>query len=503
MRRIAMTLFTVGLISIAAPSMAGTPIATADDARTVATNWIALINHLTGDWGGQKGAAVADVEKFTRGDRLLGYFCRVEPRGYIIVSLQKNLAPVKAYSATCTIDPYFDKGMTDLIKLKMEGILDIIESRLGPVDQIKAGSLEAILDIDYADSWAFLNQDIDVFKSRLTPGEKINYQEGGILLKAVWHQGAPYNDQCPDYGCGLPPCQQGDYAVVGCVATAASQIMHHWCWPPYGSGGTYSDTYDWPNMPDSFIGCAWDADEVNAVAELCHEAGLACSMDYGCDGSEAYTYDMEGGYEGPFRFSHDCRVRYRSNFDWPEWWDKIKGQLNANRPIQYRIEGHSIVCDGWRVASGILQYHMNYGWGGAVPDPAVYPEWAGYTNSNTWYILDALVWGGIQREYMIVNIVPDVALGATPSGTYSLQAFPYRYVDQDATSEDAAFAAGQHIQFLPHVTLTGTSTTGGQIRIEGSVSGNTILFTRGDESIGIRIAGGAFTLRNGGTVVFR
>jgi hypothetical protein len=503
MKCILMTLFVAGLISIAVPAMAQSHITTADDARTVATNWTALIEYVKGDWGGQAGATVADVERFTRGERLLGYFCRIEPRGYIVVSLQKNLAPVKAYSATCTIDPHFDKGMTDLIKLKMEGILDAIESRLGPIDQLKAGRLEAILDIDYADSWTFLNRDTNVFRSELAPGQKINYQEGGILLEAVWHQGAPYNDQCPDHGCGVDTCIQGDNAVVGCLATSAAQILHHWHWPPYGSGGTYSDTYDWPNMPDSFIGCAWDDDEVNAVAELCHEAGLACSMDYGCNGSSAYYVDMESGYEGPFRISDDCRIRYRSNFDWPEWWDMIKGQLNANRPMQYAVKDHSIVCDGWRVASGINQYHMNYGWGGAVPNPVDYPEWAGYTNSNTWFVLDALIWGGIQRELMIVNIFPDVAVGPTPSGTYSLQAFPYRYVDRDATSDDAYFAAGQHIQFLPNVTLTGTSTTGGQIRIEGMAADNTILFTRGDESISIRIAGGAFTLRNGGAVVFR
>jgi hypothetical protein len=329
-----MTLIVAGLISIATPAMAQPPLTMAADARTVATNWIALIEHLKGNWGGLEGAAVADVEKFTRGERLLGYFCRVEPRGYIIVSLQKNLAPVKAYSATCTIDPNFDKGMTDLIKLKMEGILDAIEGRLGPINQLKAGSLEAILDINYADSWKFLNRDTEVFKKELTPAQKLDYQEGGILLKSVWHQFAPYNDQCPDHGCGRPPCGGGDNVVVGCVATAASQILLHWHWPPYGSGSTYSDTYDWPNMPDSFIGCTWDSDEVNAVAELSHETGLACSMDYGCDGSDAYTYDMEGGYESHFRISNDCLTRYRSNFDWPEWWDKIKGQLNANRPIQ-------------------------------------------------------------------------------------------------------------------------------------------------------------------------
>ncbi len=489
---------TLALMIAAMGAMTRAELASVDDARIVAANWVALIEHLKGDWGGQQGAIVAGVQEFKRNGRLLGYFCQVEPRGFIVVSLLKNLAPVKVYSATCDINPQIDVGMTDVIKLKMDGILTAIEDQVGPVKSLKSGQLEAILDINYAETWSYLNKDTKEFGNELLSGEKINYQEQDVLLTSSWHQGAPYNAQCPDHSCGTDPCDRGDRTVVGCVATAASQIMRYWCWPPYGSGDPYSNTYDWPNMPDSFIGCTWDTDEVNAVAELCREAGRACNMDYGCNGSETDTYEMESGYEGPFRYDHDCRTRYRSNWDWPEWWDFIKVQLNYNRPIQYRIVGHSMVCDGWYEPVYNKFYHMNYGWAGGVPDDT---EWSGFESSNAWFVLDALPGGGI-NEYMIVNIYPDVVLGPTPSGTYSLQAFPYRYVDQDAASDDAIFEAGQHIQFLPNVVLTGTTAAGG-IRIEGAAADNSVLFTRGDETIGIRIAGAAMTLKNGGRIVFR
>jgi hypothetical protein len=59
-------------------------------------------------------------------------------------------------------------------------------------------------------------------------------------LTSRWSQGYPYNSQCPATYC--------DYVrpVVGCVATAMSQIMHYWKRPVVGNGtasGSY--TYRW------------------------------------------------------------------------------------------------------------------------------------------------------------------------------------------------------------------------------------------------------------------
>ena len=57
---------------------------------------------------------------------------------------------------------------------------------------------------------------------------------------------------------------------------------------------------DWQNMLDEYPtsgGCNWDPVTVNAVAHLCASVGSYVDMDYGCDGSSAYTEDMEAVYE--------------------------------------------------------------------------------------------------------------------------------------------------------------------------------------------------------------
>ncbi|RZN39858.1 MAG: hypothetical protein EFT35_03420, partial [Methanophagales archaeon ANME-1-THS] len=353
----------------------------------------------------------------------------------------------------------------------------------------------SILEFNYLQSWAVLESDVESFREKLQSGEvDTNYQSGGWLLTSSWHQEEPYNDQCPNRGC-IWLCNSNNNSLVGCVATAGAQIMRYWNWPPYGVGSPYNDPYDWHNMPDQLTGCTWPWVQVGAVAELCHEVGVAVGMNYGCTGSSADTYDMEGVYENNYRYSTACVKRDRSAYTNVSWFNRIKAQLDLNRPVHYRIYEHSIVGDGWRerIVSGqtVREYHMNYGWSNV--------------SYNTWYVLDGLYYpagGSINDEYMLENIYPAVALGNSIAGTYSLQSFPYHYFDQDATGNSATFEAGQYLQFLPNVEVTCTSTTGGSIRFLGTSSYNTRLFTRGDPSKGIRIYNGAVKLNKDGSIKF-
>ncbi len=491
MRNAIITFMFLSLVIIGVSSPVRAEMATMDEGLTVAKNWITLIIEKKGDWGGSGIAEVKAIQEFKRGERVIGYFCHVKPRGFIVISLRRELAPVKAYSAVNDLDPKSDEGMADIIKGGMERILNAIEQKIGPLESVRPEDLESILEINYRGAWDELGVDVETFKEDVASGEMdVNYEEGEVLLTTDWHQGDPFNLQCP-----APP--SGDdctaaHCVVGCVATAGAQVMRYWHWPPYGVGSPYNDYYDWPNMPDTVTGSSPTA-QINAVAELSHEVGIAVNMDYcGGDGcqSSAYTGDMEGVYEDHFRYSTACTKRNRVDYSAVDWFNRMKSQFNVNRPVQYRIPGHSIVGDGWQEigSTPIRQYHMNYGWSGI-----------GY---DTWYTLDALYGGDPDEEYMLEYIYPAQALGSSLSGTYTRQSFPYRYVDRDATGSSATFEEGQYLQFLPGITVTCTSTTGGSIRFEGSSSNNTWLFTRGDRTRGARIYSGTIKLNRYGSVKF-
>ncbi|MGB9619586.1 MAG: C10 family peptidase, partial [Armatimonadota bacterium] len=309
-----------------------------------------------------------------------------------------------------------------------------------------------------------------------------------VILDSAWHQYWPYNDQCPNLGCTDPDLNAR--ALVGCVATAAAQIMRHWRWPPECVGGDYADPYDWPNMAATVSGSSTQA-EIDTVAELGHEVGVACSMDYGCEGSGAYHDDMVSAYENNFRYSTLAIMRKRDDYTAVEWFERMKTQFNVNRPVQYGIPGHSLVSDGWRESGSpvVREYHFNYGW-----------RSAGY---NTWYVLDALPGGNPDDEEMIENIKPNCCIGSAVGGPYIPPSYPYRYFDQDATcSVSATFYGGHRLQFLHNVTLTCTSTTG-YLYIYGTTADNTRLFARGDPTRGVLLSGSTIKMSNGAQIVFR
>lgn len=169
----------------------------------------------------------------------------------------------------------------------------------------------------------------------------------------------------------------------------------------------------------------------------------------------------------------------------------VKDQLSVNRPIQYRIMGHSIVLDGWRewyYGSYQPEYHMNYGWA---------------NENNAWYAMDGLHQvvdtANWTHEYMIVGIAPDPSLEGTVNGPVLTLPFPYRYIDRDCAGSYAAFQAGQKIQFLPGVTLYCTE---GMVRFDGTPDAHSVLYTP-EPNRGIEIHKGAIVMHPGCGIRFR
>lgn len=452
------------------------------DAGMMAGKWIQMVIDKDGSWGGYENAVPGPIQEFLHNGRLIGYYCKVEPVGYIVFSLRKELAPVKAWSYSCNINPEDEAGITSVIKTCMTRIIDTVESRFGNLENVSLADMDMMTEIDYRPVWDLIDGYIPGSiekKNEVTD----NYQEGQVLLTSDWHQFDPYNNNCPYLGCTTTG---NGRALVGCVATAGAQIMKYWSWPPYGVGSPFNDPYDWANMED-VVTTSSPAAQQAAVAELNAEVGLAVSMDYGCSSSGAYTYDMVWVYTFNYAYHNSCTSTNRTSHSASGWFDLIKWNMNANRPIQYRIPGHSIVCDGWRETGNpvVKQYHMNYGWVG--------------TGADTWYTLDALQGGNPAEEYMVLYIVPLTALGANLSGTYAASTFPYRYFDLDASGSSATFNSGQLLQILPGLTIRGYSSSN-YVKFYGSSGLHTRIFTEGDLSEGILIQNGAVRLHNNGSI---
>jgi hypothetical protein len=478
------------LIALLAAKTMAQPVKESD-ARTVANNWIKVVITKKGSWGNSDQASVASISEFKRKGRTLGYFCKVEPVGYIIVSVRKELSPVKVYSDTSNLDPESEKGFADLIKYKIEKTILAIEKKAGPIHTAKTEDVKKMLEIDSSSAWDEL-----MFTKNGIPAEAsevqdqivlMNYSGGEPwLLSSSWHQDDPYNGYCPDAsgGCTSARC------LVGCVATAGAQIMRYWAWPPKDTS-----QFDWANMPDRLTSSS-SSTEINEVSWLCSHVGIQVGMNYCSDDCESgsQTYDMQGVYVNNYRYSSSCNRKDRTDYSAVDWFELMKAQFNQNRPIHYRILSHSIVADGWEEVGSVptRRYHMNYGWDNS------------YT---TWYTLDGLhnpdPDGSISDEYIVTDIYPGCAVYDTMSGDYMKTTLGYRYFDQDATGDSATFWAGQKLQFLPGVVVKCSNSTGGYLRFIGvnsDPSWNMNLFSNGDLSRGIKMIDSEIRVYNGGGI---
>jgi hypothetical protein len=142
------------------------------------------------------------------------------------------------------------------------------------------------------------------------------------------------------------------------------------------------------------------------------------------------------------------------------------------------------VADGWQEIGTLCHIHVNYGWG----------NWA-----TDWYAVDSLYDSNVDEEYAMIGIHPWRSLGPSFSGIYTLGTFPYRYFDEDATGDNASFAAGHYLQFLPGVTVTCNNNT---IAFNSTSSASTHLFINGDTTNGIHLHNGALILRKDGSISF-
>ena len=184
-----------------------------------------------------------------------------------------------------------------------------------------------------------------------------------LLKTAEWNQYAPFNKYTPN-----------NY-VTGCVATAGAIVMKHHGYPAKGTGShsytwngktltaNFEHDYDWANMPAKYDGTNDAA--FDGVARLIADLGVAVEMQYAKSGSGAYIGNMISALQKYFGYSKLTHLAYIYDMEAEAWNAKLRGEIDANRPILYSASdasagGHSFIIDGYKDES----FSVNWGWGG-------------------------------------------------------------------------------------------------------------------------------------------
>ena len=483
---------------------------TIDEARLVAENFVEMVQAKKGSWGGHESAHIASMEPLRRGDRPLGYAFHVEPAGYVVISLYHELAPVRAYSTRSRLD-LEDGKLGDVVKVFQEMVHDGLEERHGGIIA-PADDLRQLVPVHFDEAWdRLLDHEFNVSsipREARSRSLGIDYQEGDSLLTTTWNQPPPYNNFCPHMGCEWPGFGYYNWnAHAGCVAIAAAQVAKYWNWPPEGEGTGYDQTWDWANMGARYTYSGSDSlflvehqdgsvayatqEELDAVAMICAWMGDAVDMDYGCDGSSAYTRDLVGVFPGHFRYSDGTNDLDRDDVTYSQWVSTLQQQFDANRPVVYDIPGHAIVADGWDEDLGVYYFHFVYGHNGS---------------NDGWFSCGEIPGGGSTDEhFLVLNIYPDCILGGVPLGSYTAPAYPYRYMECDIFSLDADFYEGHNFQVLGSGLLIETwdTTEDFGIRFHGAPGAETTFFMNGDpeDNTRIRIKDGTIRMTLGAQMV--
>jgi photosystem II stability/assembly factor-like uncharacterized protein len=307
------------------------------------------------------------------------YIFGFDQGGFVIVSADDYAEPILGYSFTSPIEEKFGSNIRYLF--------DRYNSEIAETKELK------LQRNDLKMYW-------DNLKNAKVSGEA---KEAVTLLETTWNQSPVYNLYCP----GESP--------VGCVATAMSQIMNYHEWPLSGNGWNkyipadhpeyglqYADfasaTYDWANMPNA-LSYSNSSAEKDAIATLCYQAGVSVNMNYDPDGSGASTRDVLFALTSFFKYDPTTieLVTY-DVADESEYLNKIKNEIDNNRPIYYdgygESGGHAWVCDGYDDNDKV---RINWGWGGYY---------------NGYFLLSNMVAGGsdfTDGNSMIIGIQPGSA----------------------------------------------------------------------------------------------
>ncbi len=196
------------------------PISDIDVTSAVET-WV---RHVTAD--ARPDAAVARLEPHVVDGQTTAYIAHLTGGGYCLCGADDLTLPVYLYRPEGTYDP---------TNPNYEYILSQITTRLHAVQEAKAQKSRELdqYEPELARRAAYWDDLIArrVPKSNTAEGSRATPTSMSVRLNSYWHQGSPYNDQCPVLEPGTD-----ERCVVGCVATTAAQIMYYWQWPNTGTG---------------------------------------------------------------------------------------------------------------------------------------------------------------------------------------------------------------------------------------------------------------------------
>ena len=317
------------------------------------------------------------------------------PHSFVIIAGDDAHRPVIGYSNESSFDA---ANIPPALSYYLDGVAECML-------QLR----NAVATPDVAAEWALV----------LEQGRLLSRHGGrgtGYFCTTKWNQDYPYNCCCPD-----DPAGSGGHAIVGCLATAMSQLMRFWAYPAQGIGSHCyyhedygqicadfgNTTYDWDNMPNTLNSSSSDAEKL-ATGTLCFHCGVTIDMGYGPDGSGGASGPIPGVMHQYFDYCDAIIQLRRNDYETETWKTMVREQFDMGWPMYYGgcQDGgcHAFVCDGY---DDYDMFHFNLGWGGS---------------SDGWYLIDDAPY--THPADAMFNYVPAPVYNSTPSAPTNFTVTP-------------------------------------------------------------------------------
>lgn len=278
-------------------------------------------------------------------DTTLFFIAHDNQKNFMILSNDYRVKPVLGYSDEGSYD-------ADNIPPQLEELLSFYKQEILTIKRGKSSVKKR-------------NSEWDLLKASGT-----NFYKATVspFIQVKWNQGNGWNRFCPEDSVG-----PGGHVYAGCVAVSMAQSMSVFEHPAQGVGkssyialgygvqtANYGETeYKWDSMSPT------SSDDYNAL--LLYHCAVSVEMDFGPDGSGAYTRDIAKALRNYFDYSSG--VYSASAYDDTQAWIALlKSELDQGRPISYGgndgtgAAGHAYNLDGYNNADA---FHVNWGWSGS------------------------------------------------------------------------------------------------------------------------------------------
>lgn len=269
-------------------------------------------------------------------------------QGFVIVSGEDRVRPLLGYSTKNSYSPESNNP----------GFNFWVNQYRDEIQYIRENNLDAYPETPVM--WQKYTMAFDEFNFR-------SAKAVDALLGAIeWDQSAGWNAYCPAASGG-----PGGHVYAGCVATAMGMVMRYWNAPYQGTGSHSYNHYLYGTQSANFGATQYEFPlmdpntATDAAALLIYHCAVSVDMDFGVDGSGAYSTDVPYALETYFGYDNDATHKYKSSYPAATWIQMLKDNIDEARPLYYSGQGpdggHAFVCDGYDDSD---MFHFNWGWSG-------------------------------------------------------------------------------------------------------------------------------------------